>query len=268
MLDRRARATLRGVCAPDRRVARHVTSPRRRRWRRSPPASTQCLDDAPDGRARRAGRRSTPTSPARSTRSAAWCAPAASGCARRSATGASSAPAATRTIERVVDAGAAFELMHAFALFHDDVMDDSASRRGAPTTHAVFADAHGDARLGRRVAPLRRGRGDPRRRPRLRATPTSCCVGAPPEVWRMWNELRIELNVGQFLDILGSRAAASAGSTRPSGSPATRAASTRSSGRCTSAPLLAAPDRGRRPAARRSALTGCRSATRSRCATT
>ncbi len=45
--------------------------------------------------------------------------------------------------ERVTRAGAAFELMHAFALFHDDVMDDSASRRGAPTTHAVYADTHG-----------------------------------------------------------------------------------------------------------------------------
>ena len=29
-------------------------------------------------------------------------------------------------------------------------------------------------------------------------------IGAPPEVWTLWNELRIELNVGQFLDILGS----------------------------------------------------------------
>ena len=29
-------------------------------------------------------------------------------------------------------------------------------------------------------------------------------VGAPDAVWRMWNELRIELNVGQFLDILGT----------------------------------------------------------------
>ena len=29
-------------------------------------------------------------------------------------------------------------------------------------------------------------------------------VGAPDAVWRMWNELRTELNVGQFLDILGS----------------------------------------------------------------
>src|SRR3954468_17438672 len=47
--------------------------------------------------------------------------------------------------ERIVGAGAAFELMHAFALFHDDVMDDSASRRGAPTTHVVYGGTHGDA---------------------------------------------------------------------------------------------------------------------------
>ena len=71
--------------------------------------------------------------------------------------------------ERVVRAGAAIELMHAFALFHDDVMDDSASRRGAPTTHVVYGGTPRRGRLGRRVAALRRGRGDPRRRPRLRA---------------------------------------------------------------------------------------------------
>ncbi len=28
--------------------------------------------------------------------------------------------------------------------------------------------------------------------------------GAPPEAMRIWNELRIELNIGQYLDILGS----------------------------------------------------------------
>ena len=49
------------------------------------------------------------------------------------------------TDERVVRAGAAIELMHAFALFHDDVMDDSASRRGAPTTHVVYGGTHGEA---------------------------------------------------------------------------------------------------------------------------
>ena len=46
------------------------------------------------------------------------------------------------TDPRVVDAGAAFELMHAFALFHDDVMDDASSRRGTPTTHTVYAEHH------------------------------------------------------------------------------------------------------------------------------
>jgi geranylgeranyl diphosphate synthase, type I len=29
-------------------------------------------------------------------------------------------------------------------------------------------------------------------------------VGMPDAVWRLWNELRLELNVGQFLDILGA----------------------------------------------------------------
>src|SRR6476620_331120 len=42
----------------------------------------------------------------------------------------------------LVDAGAAFELLHAFALFHDDVMDGSAVRRGQRTCHLAFADRH------------------------------------------------------------------------------------------------------------------------------
>src|SRR5215207_8786007 len=42
----------------------------------------------------------------------------------------------------VADAGAAFELLHAFALFHDDVMDGSAARRGSRTCHLVYADRH------------------------------------------------------------------------------------------------------------------------------
>src|SRR3546814_18389599 len=40
----------------------------------------------------------------------------------------------------VVDAGAAFELLQAFALVHDDVMDGSATRRGFRTAHLAFAD--------------------------------------------------------------------------------------------------------------------------------
>ena len=105
--------------------------------------------------------------------------------------------------ERVTRAGAAFELMHAFALFHDDVMDDSASRRGAPTTHAVYADTHGreawsgeSRRFGEGVAILV---GD-----LAFVLSDQLLTGAPVEVWTLWNELRIELNVGQYLDILGS----------------------------------------------------------------
>jgi geranylgeranyl diphosphate synthase type I len=103
----------------------------------------------------------------------------------------------------VVDAGAAFELMHAFALFHDDVMDDAASRRGEPTTHTVFAARHAAAgwagesrRFGEGVAILI---GD-----LAFVYADRLLADANPVAWTIWNELRIELNVGQVLDILGS----------------------------------------------------------------
>lgn len=104
---------------------------------------------------------------------------------------------------RVIDAGAAFELMHAFALFHDDVMDDADSRRGAPTTHTVFAQDHAAAgwagesrRFGEGVAILV---GD------LAFVYADLLLeSAPPAAWKIWNELRVELNIGQFLDVAGS----------------------------------------------------------------
>ena len=52
----------------------------------------------------------------------------------------------------VLEVGAALELFQAAALFHDDVMDDSDTRRGLPAAHRTFADLHvsaawsGDAR--------------------------------------------------------------------------------------------------------------------------
>ena len=42
----------------------------------------------------------------------------------------------------IIDAGAAFELLHAFALVHDDVMDGSSTRRGEPTVHIAFDAEH------------------------------------------------------------------------------------------------------------------------------
>ena len=102
-----------------------------------------------------------------------------------------------------IDAGAAFELMHAFALFHDDVMDDADTRRGQPTTHAVASADHStrgwageSRRFGEGVAILV---GD-----LAFVYADRLLEGAPPEAMRIWNELRIELNIGQYLDILGS----------------------------------------------------------------
>ncbi|MGH2685077.1 MAG: polyprenyl synthetase family protein, partial [Actinomycetota bacterium] len=105
--------------------------------------------------------------------------------------------------ERVVDAGAAFEMLHAFALIHDDVMDGSPTRRGAQTTHLEFAAHHavdgwrGEARrFGEGVAILV---GD------LAFVYADLLMrGAPDSALDVWNELRVELNIGQYLDILGT----------------------------------------------------------------
>jgi len=103
----------------------------------------------------------------------------------------------------VVDAGAAFELLQAFALVHDDVMDGSATRRGSRTAHLAFADRHqlevwrGEGRrFGEGVAILIGDLAHVYADVLLRDT--------GPEVLRVWDELRIELNVGQYLDILGT----------------------------------------------------------------
>jgi geranylgeranyl diphosphate synthase type I len=103
----------------------------------------------------------------------------------------------------LIDAGAAFELLHAFALFHDDVMDGSAVRRGHRTCHLAFADRHdagewtGDARrFGEGVAILA---GD-----LAFVYADELMRDAPRAAWDIWNELRVELNVGQYLDILGT----------------------------------------------------------------
>jgi geranylgeranyl diphosphate synthase type I len=104
---------------------------------------------------------------------------------------------------RVVDAGAALELMHAFALFHDDVMDDAVSRRGTPTTHTVFAATH--AAAGWAGEPRRFGEGVAILVGDLAfVMADQLLLDAPRDAWVIWNELRTELNIGQLLDIVGS----------------------------------------------------------------
>ncbi|WP_446217788.1 polyprenyl synthetase family protein [Micromonospora sp. IBHARD004] len=113
----------------------------------------------------------------------------------------------------VLPALAALELLHTFALVHDDVMDASDTRRGLPTAHRAAAARHraaghaGDPdRFGEAVAVLI---GD------------LCMVWAdrllahatvPPtrllDVRRCYDQMRIETVAGQYLDVLGENDAA------------------------------------------------------------
>ena len=103
----------------------------------------------------------------------------------------------------VIDAGAGLELLHTFALVHDDIMDGSATRRGTDTIHVLFESCHaldgwrGEARrFGEGVAILV---GD-----LAFVYADHLLAGAPPAAHQVFTELRIEVNVGQFLDLLGT----------------------------------------------------------------
>lgn len=102
-----------------------------------------------------------------------------------------------------LDAGAALELLHGFALFHDDVMDGSTSRRGAPVTHEVFADEH--RRSGSSGESRRYGDGIAILVGDLAFVYSDRLMSdVPASAREIWHELRIELNVGQLLDLIGS----------------------------------------------------------------
>jgi geranylgeranyl diphosphate synthase type I len=103
----------------------------------------------------------------------------------------------------VIDAGAGLELLHTFALVHDDIMDGSATRRGTDTIHVHFEAGHamdgwrGEARrYGEGVAILV---GD-----LAFVYADQLLAGAPPAALQVFTELRIEVNVGQYLDLLNT----------------------------------------------------------------
>lgn len=103
----------------------------------------------------------------------------------------------------VTAAGAAIELTHASALFHDDVLDDADARRGAETTHRRFERSHSEQRwdgesrrFGEGIAILV---GDI-----AAVLADRLLIDAQRPAIELWNELRIELNIGQLLDITGS----------------------------------------------------------------
>ena len=109
------------------------------------------------------------------------------------------------SLAHVVQAGAALELLHIFALIHDDVMDESASRRGQPSVHTLAAQLHlhsrarGSARrFGESIAVLV---GD-----LAHAEADHLVAGLPAPMRAIWRQLVIELVHGQSRDITGSAA--------------------------------------------------------------
>ncbi|MDQ3980711.1 MAG: polyprenyl synthetase family protein [Actinomycetota bacterium] len=103
----------------------------------------------------------------------------------------------------VTDAGAALELLHTFALIHDDIMDGSATRRGMDTIHVRFEQRHALAgwrgegrRLGEGVAVLV---GD-----LAFVYADHLLATAPAGAVAVFTELRVEVNIGQYLDLIGT----------------------------------------------------------------
>jgi geranylgeranyl diphosphate synthase type I len=107
----------------------------------------------------------------------------------------------------------ALELLHACALVHDDVIDDSATRRGMPTAHVHFAELHRDRgwrgsadQFGRSAAILL---GD---LSLVWADDIVAEVNLPPDgqrrVQRVWSDIRTEVLGGQYLDIVAESSGA------------------------------------------------------------
>ncbi len=117
-----------------------------------------------------------------------------------------------RNDDDIMEACAAFELLQAFALIHDDIMDNAATRRGVPTIHTT--EAARLQHLGWRGEPRRYGEGVAILLGDLAHAYADRCIGNTTEPARkLWDELRIELNLGQYLDIRSSAAGESDRST-------------------------------------------------------
>jgi geranylgeranyl diphosphate synthase type I len=104
---------------------------------------------------------------------------------------------------RVVDVGAALELLHTFALVHDDVMDGSDTRRGLDAVHQRFIRAHVNGSW--RGEPRRFGEGIAILVGDFACTYADLLMrAAPPPALDVYDELRVELCVGQSLDMVGT----------------------------------------------------------------
>ena len=99
--------------------------------------------------------------------------------------------------------GAAIELLHVFALFHDDVIDDAETRRGNTTTHRRMADMHSAEKMAGESRRFGEGAavliGDI-----TYVMSDKLMDDVSPVARSIWHDLRMEMNIGQYLDTLGS----------------------------------------------------------------
>jgi geranylgeranyl diphosphate synthase type I len=107
----------------------------------------------------------------------------------------------------VVQAAAALELLQAAALIHDDVIDNSDTRRGSPATHRVFDDLH--RRHGWSGRPEEFGRAGAILLGDLALVWADAMLAASelsPDTLRrtqpIWAAMRTEVMAGQYLDVV------------------------------------------------------------------
>jgi geranylgeranyl diphosphate synthase type I len=114
----------------------------------------------------------------------------------------------------IVSAASALELFHAAALVHDDIIDNSDTRRGAPSAHRLFERLHDDSgwagspvEFGRASAillgDLLLGWSDELLDDGLDALPDRVSAR---RARAEFNRMRTEVTAGQYLDILEERA--------------------------------------------------------------
>jgi geranylgeranyl diphosphate synthase type I len=102
--------------------------------------------------------------------------------------------------DTVVGAAVALEFLHACALIHDDIMDDSPLRRGAPTVHTQYTAEH--SKLGMRGEGRRYGESVALLTGDLALVYSDAMIGSCGSAARkVWDEARSELIIGQFLDM-------------------------------------------------------------------
>ena len=103
----------------------------------------------------------------------------------------------------LLDTQAAIELLHASALLHDDIIDGSSTRRGEPTSHMRYITKHNHSKWAGEARRFGEGAviliGD-----LAFVYADQLMTGANSITAKVWNEMRVEVNIGQYLDLIGS----------------------------------------------------------------